>query len=233
MTWSARLGRRVGAVALLVALAVVVTGADSAAVVAPDWTSGAPAPPPAPTATTTGGPGGSSALSALSASSAVEVWSAVTGSGAALGSGGPSATAPRGRWTWPLLPRPPVLTRFDPPEVRWGSGHRGVDLGAAVSQEVLAPTAGVVTFRGVVVDRGVLVIETAGGLRTTFEPVDSSLTVGTAVVQGQAVATVAATPGHCAPATCLHWGVLRDETYLDPLVLVGVVRVILLPLRPP
>ena len=157
----------------------------------------------------------------------------MTGSGAARGSGGPSATAPRGRWTWPLLPRPPVLARFDPPEVRWGSGHRGVDLGAAVSQEVLAPTDGVVTFRGVVVDRGVLVIETAGGLRTTFEPVDSSLTVGTAVVQGQAVATVAATPGHCAPATCLHWGVLRDETYLDPLVLVGAVRVILLPLRPP
>ena len=198
-----------------------------------------------PTATTTGGsgvaggPDGSSALSASggssasSASSAAEVWSAVTGSGAARGSGGPSATAPRGRWTWPLLPRPPVLARFDPPEVRWGSGHRGVDLSAAVKQEVLAPTAGVVTFRGVVVDRGVLVIETAGGLRTTFEPVDSSLTVGTAVVQGQTVATVAATPGHCAPATCLHWGVLRDETYLDPLVLVGAVRVILLPLRPP
>jgi len=98
---------------------------------------------------------------------------------------------------------------------------------------VLAPTDGVVTFRGVVVDRAVLVIQTAGGLRTTFEPVDSSLTVGTAVSQGQAVATVAATPGHCAPATCLHWGVLRDETYLDPLVLVGAVRVILLPLRPP
>ena len=207
MTWSARLGRRVGAVALLVALAVVATGADSAAVVAPDWTSGVSAPRRRPPHT----------------------------GGSRRGGGGwrPVGDAPRGRWTWPLLPRPPVLARFDPPEVRWGSGHRGVDLGAAVSQEVLAPTAGVVTFRGVVVDRGVLVIETAGGLRTTFEPVDSSLTVGTAVAQGQAVATVAATPGHCAPATCLHWGVLRDETYLDPLVLVGAVRVILLPLRPP
>jgi murein DD-endopeptidase MepM/ murein hydrolase activator NlpD len=195
-----------GAVALLVALAVVVTGADSAAVVAPDWTSGAPALTMAATPAT------------------------AAGSGVVAG---PEATAPRGRWTWPLLPRPPVLARFDPPDVRWGSGHRGVDLGAAVGQEVLAPTDGVVTFRGVVVDRGVLVIETAGGLRTTFEPVESSLTVGTAVAQGQAVGSVAATPGHCAPATCLHWGVLRDETYLDPLVLVGAVRVILLPLRPP
>jgi murein DD-endopeptidase MepM/ murein hydrolase activator NlpD len=196
-------GRRASAVALLVVLAVVVTDADSAALVAPDWTSGS-APPMAPP-------------SAMTAGSGAEV---------------PEATAPRGRWTWPLLPRPPVLARFDPPDVRWGSGHRGVDLGATVGQEVLAPTAGVVTFRGVVVDRGVLVIETAGGLRTTFEPVDSSLPVGTAVAQGEAVGTVAATAGHCAPVTCLHWGVLRDETYLDPLALVGAVRVILLPLRP-
>jgi murein DD-endopeptidase MepM/ murein hydrolase activator NlpD len=147
--------------------------------------------------------------------------------------GADGADVPRDRWTWPLLPRPPVIATFDPPEVRWGAGHRGVDLGATVGQEVLAPTAGVVTFRGVVVDRGVLVIETVGGLRTTFEPVDSSLTVGTAVTQGQAVASVAAAPGHCAPATCLHWGVLDGERYLDPLALVGAVRVVLLPLRPP
>ena len=117
--------------------------------------------------------------------------------------------------------------------MRWGSGHRGVDLGAAAGQEMLAPTAGVVTFRSVVVGRGVLVIETVGGLRTTFEPVDSSLAVGIAVAQGQAVATVATTPGHCAPATCLHWGVLRGDSYLDPLALVGAARVVLLPLRPP
>jgi murein DD-endopeptidase MepM/ murein hydrolase activator NlpD len=218
-----------GAVALLVALAVVVTGADSAAVVAPDWTSGAPALTMAATPATAAGSGVVGGSATAGVSRAPEVSSAAAGSGAA----DPLAAAPRGRWTWPLLPRPPVLARFDPPDVRWGSGHRGVDLGAAVGQEVLAPTDGVVTFRGVVVDRGVLVIETAGGLRTTFEPVDSSLTVGTAVAQGLAVGSVAATPGHCAPATCLHWGVLRDETYLDPLVLVGAVRVILLPLRPP
>ncbi len=215
--------------ALLVTLAVVVTGADSAAVVAPDWTSGARAPQIALASVVAADASAAVGPATAGASRAPEVSSAAAGSGAA----GPLATAPRGRWTWPLLPRPPVLAPFDPPDVRWDSGHRGVDLGAAVGQEVLAPTAGVVTFHGVVVDRGVLVIETPGGLRTTFEPVDSSLTVGTAVAQGQAVATVATTPGHCAPATCLHWGVLRDETYLDPLVLVGAVRVILLPLRPP
>jgi murein DD-endopeptidase MepM/ murein hydrolase activator NlpD len=143
------------------------------------------------------------------------------------------ADAPRHRWTWPLLPRPPVLARFDPPEVRWGTGHRGVDLGARVGQDLVAPTEALVTFSGVVVDRGVLVLQTANGLRTTFEPVEPLVVVGTSVQQGDVVARVAATPGHCAPATCLHWGVLDGERYLDPLALVGVVRVVLLPLRPP
>lgn len=97
---------------------------------------------------------------------------------------------------------------------------------------MLAPTDGTVAFRGVVVDRGVLVLQTATGLRTTFEPVDSELSVGTAVSRGHVIGTVAATPGHCAPATCLHWGVLDGDRYLDPLAFVGAVRVILLPLLP-
>ena len=98
---------------------------------------------------------------------------------------------------------------------------------------MLAPTAGVVTFRGVVVDRGVLVIETAGGLRTTFEPVDSSLTVGTAVVQGQAVATVAAHPWSLRPGDLPALGRSARRAVSGPLALVGAVRVVLLPLRPP
>jgi hypothetical protein len=41
--------------------------------------------------------------------------------------------------------------------------------------------------------------------------------VGQRVLAGQAVATVASVPGHCAPSTCLHWGLRRGETYLDPM----------------
>jgi hypothetical protein len=26
---------------------------------------------------------------------------------------------------------------------------------------------------------------------------------------------------HCLPRACLHWGLVRGETYLDPLTLVG------------
>jgi murein DD-endopeptidase MepM/ murein hydrolase activator NlpD len=201
MTWSGTLLRRVAQVALLVVVGVLATGTDSAASVAPEWSSSIPPGEP--------------------------------GVAAHLPVDADGVDVPRGRWAWPLLPRPTVLAGFDPPDVRWGSGHRGVDLGATIGQPVLAPTDGVVAFRGVVVDRPVLVVTTGDGLRTTFEPVDSELSVGTVVTRGQTIGTVAATPGHCAPATCLHWGVLSGDTYLDPLALVGAVRVILLPLHPP
>jgi hypothetical protein len=164
-------------------------------------------------------------------------WTAEAASPGAVPRGLPTAVPPAGllgdRWSWPLQPRPPVMNRFDPPAAPWGSGHRGVDLRASAGQHVVAPTGGVVAFRGTIVDRGVLVLETLGGLRITFEPVDSALEVGTSVEQGQVVGTVSTVPGHCPPATCLHWGVVNGDTYLDPLAFVGAVRVVLLPLRPP
>ncbi|MEP7764986.1 M23 family metallopeptidase [Sanguibacter sp. 25GB23B1] len=128
-----------------------------------------------------------------------------------------------------------VLVReFDPPTARWGPGHRGVDLRSANEAPVLAPQAGTVAFVGVVVDRPLVVISHADGLRSTLEPVASDLTTGTAVARGDVVGVLA--PGvatHCAPATCLHWGVRRGEEYIDPLTLVVENEaVILLPLVP-
>lgn len=141
---------------------------------------------------------------------------------------------PRAGWTWPVGAGgggpPSVVRGFDPPAQRWGTGHRGVDVGAAVGTVVVAPSAGVVTFAGTVVDRGVVVVTHPGGLRSTFEPVDATVTVGAVVAAGQPIGTLSATPGHCAPASCLHWGVLRGETYLDPLAVLGLLRVVLLPL---
>jgi len=34
---------------------------------------------------------------------------------------------------------------------------------------------------------------------------------------------------HCGPAACLHWGLLRGGDYLDPLALLGLEQVRLLP----
>jgi len=144
-----------------------------------------------------------------------------------------AAPRPGGQWAWPLAPRPIVSQRFAAPAERWSSGHRGVDLVAAPGQPVLAPSGGVVTFSGVIAGRGVVVVSHPGGLRTSAEPVEAALPVGSVVGKGQQVAVVSgAPPGHCPPTTCLHWGVLRGESYLDPLLFVGSRPVLLLPLDP-
>ncbi len=134
-------------------------------------------------------------------------------------------------WTWPLDPEPEVAARFDPPAERWGRGHRGVDLAAVVGQSVLAPAAGRITFAGVIAGRGVVVVAHEGGLRSTFEPVRGSVGVGESVGAGQQVAVLDETAGHCAPETCLHWGVLRGDTYLDPLSFLTRRPIVLLPLH--
>jgi len=97
---------------------------------------------------------------------------------------------------------------------------------------VLAPTSGIVSFAGTVVDRGVVTITDTEGLRTSLEPVAWSVGPGTRVDRGDPVGTVQSVAGHCAPAACLHWGVRRGDVYLDPLTLVRAVGpVILLPDR--
>lgn len=151
---------------------------------------------------------------------------------APLAGEGPAETAidePRGNWSWPLSPEPAVLRAFDPPDKPWLSGHRGVDLKATASATpVTSPEAGTVTFAGVVVDRPVITID-HGGVKSSFEPVESSLAVGTAVSKGDVIGTVL--PGHCGDIPCLHWGVRRGEEYLNPLSFVRDLRPsILLPL---
>ena len=127
--------------------------------------------------------------------------------------------AVRGRWGWPLQPVPAVARPFEAPPSPWAAGHRGVDLRASPGQPVLAAAAGVVTFSGVVVDRGVLVVTHPGGLRTSYEPVQALVPVGERVSAGQRVALLGPEPGHCAPGTCLHWGLRHGDTYLDPLTM--------------
>ncbi len=138
----------------------------------------------------------------------------------------------RPSWQWPLAPRPRVLRGFDPPPKPWLSGHRGVDLDFAAGTQVVSPAVGTVSFVGVVVDRPVITIDHGGGLRSSFEPVDSSLVAGSTVAAGQVIGT--AIPGHCPLAQCLHWGVREGEDYVNPLQFVLDLRPsILLPLPGP
>ncbi|MGH3828358.1 MAG: M23 family metallopeptidase [Pseudonocardiaceae bacterium] len=149
---------------------------------------------------------------------------------------------PAPRFGWPLLGSPTVVRTFQAPTFRYGPGHRGVDLAAVAGAPVLAAGPGTVAFAGTVAGHGVVSVDHPGGLRTTYEPVSPSVTVGDQVARGEPIGTVA--PGHpgCPVAACLHWGVLRwdilrdpehDRQYLDPLRLLATARVRLLPTDPP
>lgn len=130
---------------------------------------------------------------------------------------------------WPLRPRPDVVRRFDPPDSPWGSGHRGVDLAGRPDQAVRAALPGHVTFAGLLAGRGVVVVD-HGGTRTTYEPVAAGVAVGGVVAAGDRLGALSPVGSHCAPFACLHWGWLRGDVYLDPLLLVGAGPVRLLPL---
>lgn len=127
-----------------------------------------------------------------------------------------------------------VVNSFRAPTSPWAAGHRGVDLEVAVGTEVLTPATGTVSFSGVVVDRGVVTITHPNGLRSSLEPVEPLVRIGDQVKAGQAIGLVSAVPGHCAPTVCLHWGVRRGATYLDPIGLLrGFGPIVLLPIDGP
>jgi len=131
---------------------------------------------------------------------------------------------------WPLPGEPPVVRRFDPPPQPWLPGHRGVDLAAGAGTPVLSAGDGVVTFAGAVAGRPVVTVGHANGLRTTYEPVHPVVEVGTPVLAGVPIGRLRAGHPGCAAPACLHWGLRRGDTYLDPLALLGRGPVRLLPL---
>jgi murein DD-endopeptidase MepM/ murein hydrolase activator NlpD len=181
------------------------------------------------------------ALASLSSGPAGSATSARSASAtrASAGSASPTSAAgtwrfgsvPRGQWQWPLAPRPPMVRAFLPPATTYGAGHRGVDLAGRPGQQVLAVDAGTVAHVGVLGGRGTVTVLHASGLRSTYEPVDGSVSRGQVVAQGQVVGTLATAGSHCAPRACLHLGAVRGGSYVDPLVLLERRRVRLLPLR--
>ncbi|MFE9451109.1 murein hydrolase activator EnvC family protein [Streptomyces sp. NPDC006739] len=131
----------------------------------------------------------------------------------------PRAPVPAIARVWPVGTRPRVLRGWQPPATVYGPGHRGVDLAAPPGTAVRAVAAGRVSFAGRVAGRGVVSLELRGtDLRTTYEPVRASVGEGDEVVAGEVVGTVEPAGGHCGPG-CVHWGLLRGDTYLDPLSL--------------
>lgn len=131
-------------------------------------------------------------------------------------------------WVWPLAGPRVVSEPYRAPAHEYGSGHRGVDLAADHGGAVSAPAAGIVAFRGTVVDRPLITIEHAGGLVSTFEPVRSPLAPGDAVAAGDLIGVVDS-GGHTSTGA-VHLGVRLDGDYINPMLLFGpVARAVLLP----
>jgi len=133
-------------------------------------------------------------------------------------------------WTSPV-PGPRVTRPFESLPNPYTAGHRGVDLAGSPATPVLAAGDGVVVFAGMVAGRPAVSIDHAGGLRTTYEPVDPSVAAGVHVTRGSPIGRLAAGHAGCPVSACLHWGLRRGETYLDPMALLRPPRVRLLPWR--
>lgn len=146
-----------------------------------------------------------------------------------LGAGGPSwaASEPRAggdadpQWSAPLLPVQ-LARGFAPPGQPWLSGHRGIDLRAPEGSEVRAVDDGVVVWAGELAGTPVVSVQHDGGLRSTYQPVEASVTVGHVVFAGDVLGRLVGAGSHCAPASCLHLGAKRGQQgYLDPALLLG------------
>ncbi|HEX3897674.1 MAG TPA: M23 family metallopeptidase [Mycobacteriales bacterium] len=131
--------------------------------------------------------------------------------------------------SWPLLPGPDtVAADFDPPAEPWLAGNRGIDLAGHAGEAVHAATDGVVSFAGTVAGIGVVTV-TDGALRTTYEPLQPTVRKGQQLTRGMVLGRLSLAGSHCLPQACLHWGLLRGSDYLDPLALLGLEQVRLLP----
>ena len=135
------------------------------------------------------------------------------------------------------LPRPTSVVRgFDLPDQRWQPGHRGVDLSAVPGAVVRAAGPGRVQFAGQVAGRGVISIRHGGDLVTTYEPVTAIVRRGQTIRRGETIGTVVTGHEDCRAAACLHWGARRGRgraaVYLNPLALLGAVRMRLKPVEP-
>lgn len=126
----------------------------------------------------------------------------------------PAPTSPR--WRAPV--RGPLIIHrgFEAPIQRWSPGHRGVDLAATRGVPIVAAGSGRVVFAGNLAGRGVISIEHAPGVRTTYEPVRFVVEAGQYVALGAVIATFAPDRRH---PNSLHWGLRIGNGYSDPLTL--------------
>lgn len=121
-------------------------------------------------------------------------------------------------WAWPVPAPHPIARPYVAPATPYAAGHRGIDIRSSAGVEVRAPADGVVHFAGFVVDRPVISIRHAGGVISSFEPVEPLVATGDRVQRGDVIGILL--PGHCA-SPCLHLGARVDGEYVNPLLFLG------------
>jgi murein DD-endopeptidase MepM/ murein hydrolase activator NlpD len=113
----------------------------------------------------------------------------------------------------------PVIRGFEPPSGQYGSGHRGIDIGAPEGTPLVAAQDGVVAFAGPVAGSLFISIDHPGGIRTTYSWVSAILVKkGDVVARGQVIGRTG--HGHPdVPTPHLHFGARIGTTYIDPMLL--------------
>jgi len=122
----------------------------------------------------------------------------------------------------------------DAPSPDWQRGHRGVDLAGVTGQPVYAAGSATVVFAGKLAGRPVVSLAHAGGLRTSYEPVEAAVVVGQRVDETSVLGRLVAGHPGCPVAACLHWGAMWGSAaradYVDPIGLLAATPVRLKPL---
>lgn len=129
-----------------------------------------------------------------------------------------------------------VTRRAEIPEQNWQRGHRGVDLALPPGADVRAAAGGVVAFAGSVAGTPTVAIDHAGGIRTTYQPVNASVQVGDIVAEGGIIGTVSPQPvsPRAGNHDGLHWGAKTGpDSYIDPLTLLRSPQIRLKPVGEP
>ena len=121
---------------------------------------------------------------------------------------------------WPCPSSHRITSYFGPrsqPTAGASTNHKGIDIGAASGSTIVASADGVVTTATYSSSAGnYIVISHGGGISTVYMHCSSLyVSVGTKVSQGQSIAAVGSTGYSTGPH--LHFGVIKNGTYVHPL----------------
>ncbi|MDQ3914809.1 MAG: peptidoglycan DD-metalloendopeptidase family protein [Actinomycetota bacterium] len=131
----------------------------------------------------------------------------------------PAAAQPGAVWLTPPVDGG-VVARYDEPERKWGSGHRGVDFAVAPGTAVRAAAPGYVVFAGAVAGTLAVTIDHGATFQTTYSVLASvDVAEGDYVDRGHWIGTTGA--AHPDGAAGLHLGVKVGGRYADPALFLG------------